>query len=129
MEGIISGILVSLLIGLGIGFAVGRKAASAQSGVGSKLAIQQALDSQKAQLAHALANHRQQLAQLEQSVAQIRTNLDDGARELLGELPSTRVEVSRLSRPESGNSQPRDYAGHGSGLLRQRALGDDQEGA
>ena len=121
----ILGTLLALLIGLGIGFAVGRRTASPGVVSGAQLAVQQALDAQKAQLAHALANHRQKLAQLEASVAQIRHDLDDGARELLGELPPVRAEVSRLQRPEGSDSQPRDYSDGASGLLRRRNDSDD----
>ena len=105
MEGIISGILVSLLIGLGIGFAVGRKAASAQSGVGSKLAIQQALDSQKAQLAHALANHRQQLAQLEQE----RRTAEERANLLKSQVQNLN---SKVESAEKENSEQSNAAAH-----------------
>lgn len=121
----ILGTLLALLIGLGIGFAVGRRTASPGVVSGAQLAVQQALDAQKAQLAHALANHRQKLAQLETSVAQIRHDLDDGARALLGELPPVRAEVSRLQRPEGSDSQPRDYSDGASGLLRRHNDSDD----
>lgn len=121
----ILGTLLSLLIGLAIGFAVGRRTATPAAPSGTGLAVQHALDAQKAQLAHALSSHREQLAQLEASVADIRHRLDEGARELVGELPPVRVETSRLSRPETGSGQPRDYADQHSGLLRQRPHDDD----
>ncbi len=113
-------ILLALLVGLGVGFAIGRRTGTPCVVSGSQLAVQQAVDAQKAQLAHALASHRQKLGQLEGSVAQIRRELEDGARELLGELPPVRAEVSRLQRPESSDCQPRDYSDGASGLLRHK---------
>lgn len=119
-------ILLALLVGLGVGFAVGRRTATPGVVSGSQLAVQQALDAQKAQLAHALASHRQKLGQLESSVALIRRDLEDGSRELLGELPPVRAEVSRLQRPESSDCQPRDYSDGASGLLSRRKESDNK---